>query len=82
MDLETQGNKVKHDVEVWKKKAWAFEDEVETLRRDKKEQRYSLQLVEEEREKRKRAEAARATLEERMAVMGEAKKKKSGFNCF
>ncbi|MCJ1472465.1 hypothetical protein MMC13_001113 [Lambiella insularis] len=82
VDLETQGNKVKQDVEAWRKKAWAYEDELGTLRRERKEQRYSLQAVEEEREKRKRAEAAKATLEERMAVMGQAKKKKSGFNCF
>ncbi|MCJ1391359.1 hypothetical protein MMC18_004222 [Xylographa bjoerkii] len=82
VDLETQGNKVKADVEAWKKKAWAYEDELTALRKERNSNRYSLQVVEEERNARKRAEAARATLEERMALMNHSKKKKSNFNCF
>jgi len=82
VDLETQGNKVKADVEAWKKKAWAYEDELSALRKERNSSRYSLQVVEEERNARKKAEAARATLEERMALMNHSKKKKSNFNCF
>ncbi|MCJ1292299.1 hypothetical protein MMC34_003849 [Xylographa carneopallida] len=82
VDLETQGNKVKADVEAWKKKAWAYEDELTALRKERNSNRYSLQVVEEERNARKKAEAARATLEERMALMNHSKKKKSNFNCF
>lgn len=82
VDLETQGQKVKADVENWKKKAWGYEDELRTLRKERSSQRFSMQAVEEEREKRKRAEEASRRLEERMAVMGQGKKKKSGFNCF
>ena len=80
VDLETQGNKVKADVEAWKKKAWAYEDELTALRKERNSNRYSLQAVEEERVARKEAEAARAQLEARMAAI--SKKKKSSFNCF
>ena len=79
VDLETQGNRVKIDMEAWKKKAWAYEDELNELR--KNSTRYSVQAVEEERHARKQAEAARAHLEERMNALNK-KKKKSGFNCF
>jgi len=82
VDLETQGQKVKADVDNWKKKAWGYEDELRALRKERNSQRFSMQAVEEEREKRKRAEEASRRLEERMAVMGQGKKKKSQFNCF
>ena len=81
VDLENQGNKVKSDMEAWKKKAWAYEDELTTLRKERHSTRFSVQAVEEERNARKEAEAARAHLEERMAAISK-KKKKSGFNCF
>lgn len=81
VDLETQGNKVKADMELWKKKAWSYEDELASLRKERTSTRYSVQAVEEERNARKEAEAARAHLEERMAAINK-KKKKSGFNCF
>ena len=81
VDLETQGNKVKSDMEAWKKKAWSYEDELVSLRKERNSTRYSLQAVEEERNARKEAEAARAHLEERMNAINK-KKKKSGFNCF
>ena len=41
----------------------------------------SMQAVEEERDKRREAEAAREKLEERMRELGR-KKKKGNFNCF
>ena len=81
VDLETSNNKFKADMEAWKKKAWAYEEELTNLRKERNSNRYSLQAVEEERSARKEAEAARAHLEERMAAINK-KKKKSGFNCF
>lgn len=81
VDLETQGNKVKMDMEAWKKKAWAYEDELTNLRKERNSSRYSIQAVEEERNARREAEAARAHLEERMNAINK-KKKKSALNCF
>ncbi|KAJ5309784.1 uncharacterized protein N7443_002245 [Penicillium atrosanguineum] len=80
-DLEAQSSKVKTDCESWKKKAWQFEDELSTLRKERNSARLSLQAVEEERSARKEAEAARAQLEERMNALNK-KKKKSTLNCF
>ncbi|KAL4998714.1 hypothetical protein BDV10DRAFT_70195 [Aspergillus recurvatus] len=80
-DLEAQSNKVKSDCEAWKKKAWQLEEELTTLRKERNSQRLSLQAVEEERNARREAEAARAQLEERMAALNK-KKKKSTLNCF
>lgn len=81
VDLEEQGKKVKADMEAWKKKAWSYEDELASLRKERTSTRYSVQAVEEERNARKEAEAARAHMEERMADINK-RKKKSGFNCF
>lgn len=80
-DLEAQSNKVKADMEAWKKKAWQYEDELQTLRKERNSTRLSLQAVEEERNARREAEAARAQLEERMNAINK-KKKKSTLNCF
>lgn len=80
-DLETQSNKIKADMEAWKKKAWQYEDELTTLRKERNSTRLSLQAVEEERSARREAEAARAQLEERMNAINR-KKKKSTLNCF
>ncbi|KAJ5312656.1 hypothetical protein PENANT_c007G02026 [Penicillium antarcticum] len=80
-DLEAQSSKVKSDCEAWKKKAWGFEDELTSLRKERSSARLSLQAVEEERSARREAEAARAQLEERMAALNK-KKKKSTLNCF
>ncbi|GFG22110.1 chromosome-associated kinesin KIF4B [Aspergillus udagawae] len=80
-DLEAQSNKVKTDCEAWKKKAWQLEEELTTLRKERNSQRLSLQAVEEERNARREAEAARAQLEERMNALNK-KKKKSTLNCF
>ncbi|KAJ6057509.1 hypothetical protein N7460_000783 [Penicillium canescens] len=80
-DLEAQSSKVKSDCEAWKKKAWGFEDELTSLRKERSSARLSLQAVEEERSARREAEAARAQLEERMLALNK-KKKKSTLNCF
>jgi chromosome segregation ATPase len=88
VDLETQSNKLRVDAESWKKKAWAMEEELAGLKKEKKSERLSVQAVEEEVKKRREAEAARAQLEERMRLLtvgkdGKPKKKKgSSLNCF
>lgn len=81
VDLEHSGNKTKGDLDTWKKKCWAYEDELAKLRKERNSIRHSVQAVEEERNARKEAEAARAHLEERMSAL-QKRKKKSGFNCF
>ncbi|KAL9027380.1 MAG: hypothetical protein Q9196_004085 [Gyalolechia fulgens] len=81
VDLEHSGNKTKGDLEGWKKKCWAYEDELAQLRKERNSIRHSVQAVEEERNARKEAEAARAHLEERMSAL-QKRRKKSGFNCF
>lgn len=82
VDLESQGNKVKMDMDAWKKKAWAYEEELSQLKRERGRIRDSVQAVEEERTARKEAEKARERLEERMRGMEGKKKKKGGFICF
>ena len=83
VDLESQANKTKLDMDAWKKKTWALEDENQNLKKERSGARYSVQAVEEERDKRKEAERAREKLEERMrAVEAKRKKKGGGFNCF
>ncbi|CAF9939151.1 MAG: hypothetical protein ALECFALPRED_007995 [Alectoria fallacina] len=83
VDLESQTNKTKVDMEAWKKKTRALEDENKYLKKESSGARYSVQAVEEERDKRKEAERAREKLEERMRVHeGKRKKKGGGFNCF
>ena len=81
VDLETQVNKNKSEMETWKKKAWAYEDELGSLRKERNANRQSLQAVEHERSARMAAEAAKAQLEERMTSLNK-KKKKSSLNCF
>jgi kinesin family protein 4/21/27 len=80
-DLENQSKKAKEDLEAWKKKAWAYEDEIETLKNSQRNNRLSMQAVEEARIAHRKAEAARAQLEERMNALNK-KKKKSSLNCF
>lgn len=80
-DLEAQGKKARDDLEAWKKKAWAYEDEIEALKNSQRNNRYSLQAVEEARDAHRKAEAARAQLEERMNALNK-KKKKGSLNCF
>jgi hypothetical protein len=86
-DLERQSNKVKADCDAWRKRAAYLESELKDAR-DKeknsiaeKENRWSMQQVEEERKKRRDAEIARADLEERMNAISK-KKKKGSLNCF
>jgi chromosome segregation ATPase len=85
VDLETQQNKVRNDMEGWKKKAWTAEEELGSLRKERRSERLSVQVVEEEKRKRMESEAARAHLEERMRVLSQDRKKKKGkasLNCF
>lgn len=83
VDLELQTNKTKFEMEAWKKRTWTLEDENKEMKKERSGARYSVQAVEEERDKRKEAERAREKLEERMrAVEGKRKKKGGGFNCF
>jgi DNA repair exonuclease SbcCD ATPase subunit len=81
VDLETQSTKIRSDVEAWKKKAWQAEEELQSLKKEKRSERSSIQAVEEEKNKRREAEAARAHLEERMQALSR-KKKKNALNCF
>ena len=80
-DLETQVSKSKKELEAWRGKAWQYENELNTLRRERQANRQSLQQVEEAKIKQREAEIARQHLEERMAALNK-KKKKGGLNCF
>lgn len=84
VDLETAQNKTRQDLDTWRRKAIALEDELIGLRKQRSDSRASLQQVEEEREMRVRAERARRQLEEQMRSleMERKKKKKSALNCF
>ncbi|TKA74368.1 hypothetical protein B0A49_04722 [Cryomyces minteri] len=84
VDLETSSNKVRVDMETWKRKCISYENEIVELRKERSHSRYSVQAVEEERNARMQAERARQALEERMAALGggKSKKKKSALNCF
>lgn len=81
VDLETQSNKIRAERENWKKKAWQADEELQSLKKEKKSERWSVQAVEEEKNKRREAEAARAQLEERMQALSR-KKKRNALNCF
>ncbi|PMD35547.1 putative chromosome-associated kinesin KIF4B [Hyaloscypha variabilis F] len=86
-DLERQSNKMKSEVDAWRRRASELEHELkEAKEREKnggsdKENRWSMLQVEEERKKRRDAEIARAHLEERMNAISK-KKKKGSLNCF
>ncbi len=80
-DLEAQGKRAKEDLEAWKKKAVAYEEEIESLKSNQRNNRYSMQAVEEARTAHRKAEAARQQLEERMNALNK-KKKKGSLNCF
>ncbi|KAB8342868.1 hypothetical protein FH972_022465 [Carpinus fangiana] len=83
VDLETQTNRTRQEMEAWKKKCREVEEEASGLRRERGTMRNSIQAVEEERDRRIRAEQARRQLEERMEALGKKTKKKSGgLNCF
>ena len=86
-DLEKQSNKIKADCDAWRRRAQDLDDELKEAKDQlkngtmDKENRYSMQQVEEERKRRREAEVARAHLEERMAAINK-KKKKGSLNCF
>lgn len=81
-DLEHQQNKMKADLDAWRRRASELESELKEVKeKPQQDNRWSLQQVEEERRKRHDAEVARAHLEERMNTISK-KKKKSSLNCF
>ncbi|KAF2003284.1 kinesin-domain-containing protein [Amniculicola lignicola CBS 123094] len=85
-DLEASSQKTKADVDQWRKKYAALEEEVTSMRKERTAARHSLQAVEDERNARLRVEAERAHLEARMAALNNSnaknKKKKGTLNCF
>ncbi|KAM3549390.1 hypothetical protein ARSEF4850_008881 [Beauveria asiatica] len=85
-DLEKQSKKVKADCDAWRKRASELESEVKELKdrptESAQDNRWSMQIVEEERKKRQQAEQARRQLEERMNAIKKGKKKKGSLNCF
>ncbi|PBP23237.1 kinesin [Diplocarpon rosae] len=86
-DLEKQSNKMKIEVDAWRRRAADLELELKEAKEKEKNgsldkgKRWSMQQVEEERKKRRDAEVARAHLEERMNAISK-KKKKTSLNCF
>jgi chromosome segregation ATPase len=83
VDLETSANRTKAEMEQYRKRCTALEDELSNLQKERTNSRASLQAVEEEREMRLRAERARVALEQRMMELNNSKKKKkSSLNCF
>ncbi|KAI1780739.1 kinesin-domain-containing protein [Hypoxylon cercidicola] len=89
-DLEGQSKRLKGECENWKKRAETLESEVKTLEaevktlkeRPQQDNRWrdSLHQIEEERQKRKDAEAR---LQERMQAISKNKRgKKNALNCF
>ena len=81
LDLENQVTKRGREADTWKQKAWGYEEELNTLRKERTANRQSIQAVEEAKIKQREAEAARAHLEERMMALSK-KKKKNALNCF
>lgn len=84
-DLESSSSKTKAEMETFRKKCIAYEDELSVMRKERSATRHSLQAVEEERNARLRVEAERAHLEARMAALNNANKKnkkKGTLNCF
>ncbi len=78
---------MKADCDAWRRRAQELDEELKEARDQvngamDKENRYSMQQVEEERKRRREAEVARAHLEERMAAINNKKKKKGSLNCF
>lgn len=72
-------------MDAWKRKCRELEEEASGLRRERGSMRNSLQAVEEERDRRIRAEAARRQLEERMEALAKGRKekgKRNALNCF
>jgi len=70
----------------WRRKCHGLEEELTSLKKESKISRHSVQQLEEERNARMRIEAERTNLEQRMAQLSMANKKKrsgkSNLNCF
>ncbi|KAF1989418.1 chromosome-associated kinesin KIF4 [Aulographum hederae CBS 113979] len=84
-DLESSSTKLKSEMDSWRRKCHSLEEELSGLKKERNLSRHSVQQLEEERNARMRIEAERANLEQRMAQLSMAtKKKKSGrsINCF
>ncbi|KAF2463316.1 kinesin [Lindgomyces ingoldianus] len=84
-DLESSSQKMRTDLDTYKKKCAGLEEELTVMRKERSMARHSLQAVEEERNARLRVEAERAHLEARMAALNNSNKKKknkSTLNCF
>ncbi|KAF2401497.1 kinesin-domain-containing protein [Trichodelitschia bisporula] len=81
-DLEASSTKLKSDMEGWRRKCAQLEEEVQQMKKERQSSRLSVQQLEEERNARKRIEAQRQELEQRMAQLSKQKKKKSSINCF
>jgi chromosome segregation ATPase len=82
-DLESSSQKMKAEMEAWRRKCVALEDELSAMRKDKQNTRLSVQQMEDEA--RRRIDLERAKLEERMLQlnsMTKKQKKKSSINCF
>ena len=81
VDLENQNNRTRAEMEAWKKKCREVEEEASGLRRERGTMRNSVLAVEEERDKRIRAELVQRQLQQRMEELAR-KKKKASLNCF
>jgi chromosome segregation ATPase len=83
-DLESSSTKMKTEMEAWRRKCSAMEDELQSMRKDKQNTRLSVQQMEDDA--RKRIELERQKLETRMQQLQEMSrgknKKKSSINCF
>jgi kinesin family protein 4/21/27 len=84
-DLESSSTKMKSEMEAWRRKCNAYEDELLQLRKDKANTRLSVQQMEDDA--RRRIEQERAKLEERMQQLNSMTKqkktgKKGSLNCF
>jgi chromosome segregation ATPase len=82
-DLESSSNKMKTEMEAWRRKCTGLEEELTQLRKERQSSRLSVQQLEEERNRAKRLEAQRAALEQRMLTLEKkGRKKGSSINCF
>lgn len=84
MDLETTHNLAKKETEAWKERARTAEMDRTKATSERKEMRNSMQKLQEEQVRRRTAEEATKRLEEQMAMLDTAnkKKKRGTLNCF
>jgi chromosome segregation ATPase len=81
-DLESSSTKMKSEMEAWRRKCTALEEELANARKERQSSRLSVQQLEEERKARQRTEEEYKRLAARMQVLDKSKKKKSSINCF